>query len=67
MTALLMAVASRNLESVRIILGSASVEIDKSNADGVSALMWASRAGFTEIGKLLLDHKANVNGVNKWV
>ncbi len=63
LTALIIAVRERGIESVKALLD-AKAPIDHQSADGSTALLVATQNGDADIAKLLIERGANVNLVN---
>jgi len=57
--------AHKNLPVIKVLLQSASVNIDYADTDGNTALHIAAEKGTREMLELLIQHKANVNVRNK--
>jgi ankyrin repeat protein len=62
--AVLEAAQMNDLDSVKILLA-AGAEADAADDDGFTPLMWAASNCNTEMAKLLISNKANVNAENK--
>lgn len=60
-------VKANNIAHVRKILSSKGAPIEETDEEGFTPLLWASRQGYVEITKLLLEKGANPNHFDQWM